>query len=68
MCHLVACDLAEAPCEPGLRVDIVELGRFDQGEGDHRGFAPPCDPANIQCFRLMATGFQADSRFRNQAT
>ncbi|MCP4317129.1 MAG: ComEC family competence protein [Hyphomicrobiales bacterium] len=36
---LVICDLSKDPCEPSLRIDAVELGGFDQGEGDCYGFA-----------------------------
>lgn len=32
-------DLGKGPCEPGFRVDGVELGSFDQGKGNRHGFA-----------------------------
>ena len=32
-------DLAEDPCEPGLRIDVVQFGGFNQGIGDGHGFA-----------------------------
>ena len=32
-------DLGEDPCEPGLWIDVDQLGRFDQSEGDCHGFA-----------------------------
>ncbi len=32
-------DLGEDPSEPGLRIDVVELGGFDENEGDCHGFA-----------------------------
>ncbi|GFE63118.1 hypothetical protein KIN_01920 [Litoreibacter roseus] len=28
-CNLVVCDLAKDPCQPGLRVDVFELGGLD---------------------------------------
>ena len=36
---LVVGDLCEDTCEPSLRIDVVELCRFDEGEGDGYGFA-----------------------------
>ena len=30
-------DVGEDICEPGLRIDIVELGGLDEGVGDRRG-------------------------------
>jgi len=38
-CDLVVGDLGENPCEPSLRIDVVELCSFDEGEGDGHGFA-----------------------------
>ena len=32
-------DVGEDICEPGLRIDIVELGGLDEGVGDGRGLA-----------------------------
>lgn len=32
-------DLGEDPCEPGLGIDAVQFGGFDQGIGDSRGRA-----------------------------
>ena len=32
-------DTAEHPGQPGLRIDAVQLGSFDQGVGDRRGFS-----------------------------
>ena len=32
-------DVGEDICEPGLRIDIVELGGLDEGVGDRRGLA-----------------------------
>jgi hypothetical protein len=34
-------DLGENPCEPGLGINVVELGGFDQGVGNGHGFAAP---------------------------
>lgn len=36
--ELVVGDLTESPRELGLRIDFVQLGRFNQGEGDGHGF------------------------------
>jgi hypothetical protein len=33
------CDLAEYPCKPGLRINLVQLGGLDQGNGYRHGFA-----------------------------
>ncbi len=33
----VICGAIQKPCEPHLRINLVQLGGFDQGEGDcHR--------------------------------
>ena len=32
-------DVGEDICEPGLRIDTVELGGLDEGVGDRRGLA-----------------------------
>ena len=32
-------DFAENPSQPTLRIDVVELGGFDEGEGKRHGFA-----------------------------
>ena len=40
-CDLVVGDLREDPCQPGLGIDVIEFGGFDQGEGDGHGFAAP---------------------------
>ncbi len=36
---LVVGDAFQNPCEPYLRIDLVQLGGFDQGEGDGHGIA-----------------------------
>ncbi len=38
LCDLVVGDAAKNVSEPGLRIDVVELGGFDQGIGDGGGF------------------------------
>ena len=38
-CDLVVGDLGQDPCEPGLRIDVVALGGFDESEGDCHSFA-----------------------------
>jgi len=54
-------DLGEDPCEPGLRVDAVELGGLNQGIGDCRGLADTlgADEEKI----LPAQGYTADRSF-----
>ena len=39
MCDLGVGDVGEDNGEPGLRIDIVELGGLDEGIGDRRGLA-----------------------------
>lgn len=39
MCDLVVSDLAENPCEPGLRIDFVQFCCLEEGEGYGHGFA-----------------------------
>lgn len=38
-CDLVVGDLGQNPCAPGLRIDVVELGGLDEGEGAGHCFA-----------------------------
>lgn len=33
----VVCDTFQNPCEPCLWIDLVQLGGFNQGEGDSHG-------------------------------
>ncbi len=40
-CDLVISDAFQHPCLLGLRINVVELGRFDQGVGNGGGFANP---------------------------
>jgi hypothetical protein len=41
---LVICDTAENISEPSLWINAVELGSFNQGEGDCHGFAATNNP------------------------
>ncbi len=53
----MVCDLGQDPCEPGLRIGAVELGRFDQGEGDGHGFAVPLGTCEHPVFAANGHGF-----------
>lgn len=57
MSDLVVSDLGEHPCEPGLRIDVVELGGLNQGEGDSYGFAPALWTCEHPVFPTDGDGF-----------
>lgn len=55
-CALVIGDLGEAPCQLGLWANLVELGGFNQGEG--QGLAAALEPENTQFLRpIIARAF-----------
>ena len=47
---LVICDTAEDIGEPGLGINAVKFGCFDQGDGNGLALPPRCEPTNNQFF------------------
>jgi hypothetical protein len=55
---LVVGDLRKDPCEPGLRVDVVQLGGLDEGEGDQYGFAAAFETGEHRAFLRDSQWFE----------
>ena len=53
-------DLGEDPCEPGLRIDVVELSGLDKCEGDRHSFATTFWTRKHPVFPAEGDGFDGE--------